>query len=82
MPQLVTRVDEDLLDAIDELVVEGVVASRSEAVRLGVGVLIERHRRSRIGAAMVEAYRRLPQTDTEFDWADRAAAAMIAREPW
>lgn len=82
MAQLVTRVDDSLLAQIDELVAEGVVASRSEAVRLGVGVLIERHRRSRIGAAMVEAYRRQPQTDAELDWADRAAAAMIAREPW
>jgi len=82
MAQLVTRVDDSLLAQIDELVADGVVRSRSEAVRLGVGVVLERHRRGRIGRAMADAYHRDPQTDSEVGWADAATEAMIAREPW
>ena len=44
MAQLVTRVDDALVAAVDELVVAGVVASRSEAVRVGLERLIDRHR--------------------------------------
>ncbi len=82
MAQLVTRVDDRLLAAIDVLVAEGVVRSRSDAVRLGVGVLLEQHRRARIGAKMAEAYRHRPQGESEVGWADAATVAMIAHEPW
>ncbi len=82
MAQLVTRIDDSLLAQIDELVADGVVRSRSEAVRRGVGALVERHRRALVGEAMVEAYRRQPQTDAEVGWADAATTTMIALEPW
>ena len=82
MAQLVTRIDDRLLAAIDELVAEGVVASRSEAVRVGVAALIDQHRRTRAGAAIANAYRRRPQTQTEVGWADAATRQMIADEAW
>ena len=82
MAQLVTRVDDRLVDEIDELVAHGVVASRSEAVRLGLQALIERHRRFRTGQAIVEGYRRLPQTEADVGWVDEATRRMIADEPW
>lgn len=82
MTQLVTRVEDGLVAAIDELVAEGVVASRSEAVRLGLQILAERHRRSGIGARIVEGYRRQPQTEPEMGWADEATRRMIAEEQW
>lgn len=82
MAQLVTRVDERLVGEIDALVADGVVASRSEAVRLGLEALIERHRRARTGLAIAAGYRRLPQTETEVGWADEATRRMIAVEPW
>ena len=82
MAQLVTRVDDGLVERIDELVADGVVASRSEAVRLGLESLLERTRRSRIAAEIVEAYRRRPQVEAEVGWADEATARMIAYEPW
>ena len=47
MAQLVTRVDDRLAAAVDELVAAGIVASRSEAVRLGLERLIDRCRRIR-----------------------------------
>jgi len=82
MTQLVTRVDDGLVAAVDELVAAGVVESRSEAVRLGLQRLVERFRRERVGAAIVDGYRRQPQGDDEVGWADEATRRMIAEEPW
>lgn len=82
MPQLVTRVEDGLVREIDDLVAEGVVASRSDAVRLGLEALIDRHRRRRTAQAIVEGYRRRPQTEAEVGWADEATRRMIAEEPW
>lgn len=82
MPQLVTRVDAALVDAIDELIEAGVVDSRSEAVRLGLGRLIDRHRRDQVGRQIVAGYVEQPQTEDEVGWSDEATAAMIAEEPW
>lgn len=82
MPQLVTRVEDDLATAIDELVAAGVVASRSEAVRLGLERLVDRYRRDQIGARIVEGYQSVPQTDAEVGWADESSIRMIAEESW
>jgi len=80
--QLVTRIDDDLAREVDALVSEGVVESRSDAVRQGLRELVDRHRRRRIGEAIVEGYRRQPQTEEEIGWADEATVRMIAEEPW
>ncbi len=82
MTQLVTRVSGDLLAAVDELVEEGTVSSRSDAVRQGLEAIIERRRRARIGEMIVEGYRRRPQSPEELAWADEATVKMIADEPW
>ena len=82
MAQLVTRVADDLAAAVDELVAAGVVASRSEAVRLGLERLVDRFRRDRVGAEIAEAYRRRPQEASEVGWADEASVRMIGDEPW
>ncbi|HUS62813.1 MAG TPA: ribbon-helix-helix domain-containing protein [Acidimicrobiales bacterium] len=82
MAQLVTRVEDVLAAAVDELVAAGVVASRSEAVRLGLERLVDRHRREQIGARIVDGYRSMPQTDAELGWVDAASVRMIAEEPW
>ena len=82
MAQLVTRVDDELAAAVDELVTAGVVRSRSEAVRLGLERLVDRFRRDRLGAAIVDGYRRIPQSEAEAGWADAATVQMIADEPW
>jgi Arc/MetJ-type ribon-helix-helix transcriptional regulator len=82
MTQLVTRVDDQLIDAVDELIAAGVVATRSEAVRLGLQQLVDRHRRDAIGERINEGYRRIPQTAAEVSCADTATIKMIADEPW
>ena len=82
MAQLVTRVDDDLAAAVDGLVAAGVVASRSEAVRLGLERLVDRFRRDEIGARIANGYLAHPQTEAEVGWADASSLRMIAEEPW
>lgn len=83
MTQLVTRVPDEIADAIDDLVRARVFASRSDAVRAGLEAVIERERRAAVGRQIVEGYRRIPQTDDDdLGWSDEATAAMIAEEPW
>ena len=82
MAQIVARLDDDLVTAIDDLVNEGVFESRSDAVRRALEFVVDRQRRKRIGEAIVEGYRRIPETDEEIAWADAATIAMIEEEPW
>lgn len=82
MAQLVTRVDDELAAHVDALVRDGVVRSRSEAVRRGLEALVEQHRRARIGAEIVAGYERLPQSEDDGEWTDEATRQMIAEEPW
>jgi Arc/MetJ-type ribon-helix-helix transcriptional regulator len=82
MTQLVTRLTTDLVNSIDELIAEGVVESRSDAVRQGLRVLIEQTRRRRTAEAIIAGYTHHPQTDDDVAWADQATVQMIADEPW
>jgi Arc/MetJ-type ribon-helix-helix transcriptional regulator len=82
MAQLVTRVEDDLAAAVDELVAAGIVASRSEAVRIGLERLVDGYRRREIGARIAKGYRAVPQTEAEVGWADEASVRMIAEESW
>jgi Arc/MetJ-type ribon-helix-helix transcriptional regulator len=82
MAQVVTRLDDRLMAEVDLLVADGVVATRSEAVRLGLERLVDEHQRRRVGAEIVAAYRRLPQTDDELAGLDDATRALIGEEPW
>jgi Arc/MetJ-type ribon-helix-helix transcriptional regulator len=82
MAQLVTRVADDLAAAVDQLVEAGVVASRSEAVRVALEQLVDRCRREEIGARIARGYRERPQNDAEMAWADKSSARMIAEESW
>ena len=82
MAQLVARLDDGLLAEVDRLVADGVVASRSEAVRLGLTRLVDQHQRQRVGRAIVDAYRRQPQTDQELAGLDQATRALVDEEQW
>ena len=82
MTQLVTRVDDQLVAAIDAMVDSGMVASRSHAVRLALTRLVDQQTRADIGARIVKGYVQTPQTDEEVGWTEAATARMIAEEPW
>ena len=82
MAQLVTRVDDELVAQLDEIVANGEAESRSDAVRRALQEMIDRRRRQLVGEAIAEAYRRIPETDDELRWADESTRSMIAEEPW
>lgn len=82
MAQIVTRVDDDLADAVDGLVRAAVVESRSDAVRIGLQRLVDEHRRAAVGRSIVAAYEKEPQTRAELAGIERAGRQMIADEPW
>jgi Arc/MetJ-type ribon-helix-helix transcriptional regulator len=82
MTQLVARIDDDLARSIDRLIAEGVVESRSDAVRKGLQALIESTRRRRTADEIIAGYTQLPQTENEVAWVDQATVQMIADEPW
>lgn len=82
MTQVVVRLPDDVAASLDELVASGGAASRSEAVRQGLALLLDARRRAATGAAIVAGYRASPQLDDDGAWADEATLAMIADEPW
>ncbi len=82
MAQLVTRLDDRTVAEVDRLVAEGAVDSRSDAVRQGLALLLDGHRRQQIAASIVAGYEAQPQTEEEVSWAEQAAVKMIADEPW
>jgi hypothetical protein len=51
-------------------------------VRTALEVLIDAERRRRIGQAIANGYRRVPQDDDEVHAATRAAIRSIHEEPW
>lgn len=61
---------------------EGVVESRSDAIRRGLLALIDRHRREQTADAIVRGYTEQPQTEHDVAWADEATIRMIGHEPW
>jgi Arc/MetJ-type ribon-helix-helix transcriptional regulator len=82
MVQVVARLDDTLVEELDGLVASGVVATRSEAVRLGLERLLDEYRRKQIGLRIVDAYRRQPQTEEELAGLARNTRALIEEEPW
>lgn len=82
MTQIAARIDDELAAELDRLVAGGAVASRSEAVRSGLRMLVDTWRRRSVAVAIVDGYRRIPQARDEGGWSDEATIRMIHEEPW
>jgi Arc/MetJ-type ribon-helix-helix transcriptional regulator len=82
MAQFVTRLSDRLAEEVDALVSQGVVANRSEAVRVGLERLVDEHVRHQIGVAIADGYRRHPQTDEELAGLDQSTRALVEEEAW
>lgn len=80
--QIAVRLSDDLAGRLDEAVRRGAFPSRAEAVRVAIGELLDSLRRRELGAAIVEGYRRQPQSDDEVAAAEDAAIRSINEEPW
>jgi metal-responsive CopG/Arc/MetJ family transcriptional regulator len=80
--QLVTRVDDELMEKVDLVISWGGLQNRSEFVRQALSELVDRKLRERIGQQIVEGYRQHPQTEGEIGDTSRVAIDMINEEPW
>lgn len=80
--QVAARLPDDDIEGIDALVAEGVFESRAEAIRVAVERLLEAERQRRIGDAIVDGYRRIPETDEELAIAEANTRRLIEEEPW
>ncbi len=77
-----TRFSDDELQLIDELVADGIGASRSAVVRRAVIHLADAVRRARVGTAIADSYRERPQTVEDDELALASATALTEAEPW
>jgi Arc/MetJ-type ribon-helix-helix transcriptional regulator len=79
--QIAVRIPSDLADGLDGLVASGRFDSRAEAIRTAIETLVDTERRRRIGEAIVEGYRRIPDgDDPDLDAAIDAAGHEILKD--
>lgn len=82
MTTVAFRLADGVLAAVDDLVVQGRYASRTDVVRAALDALIHAHEQADLDRRMVDGYTRMPQTDDEVALAAAATRTLIAEEPW
>lgn len=82
MTQIVTRISDELATEVDRLIEQGVIESRSDAVRRGLYSLVDAYRRAETGRAIVAGYERTPPDPELAGWAQASAEALIEAESW
>ena len=82
MTTVAFRLADRVVAAVDELVVQGRYASRTDVVRAALEAPLAAHEQIDLDRRMVEGYTRRPQTDEEVALATAATRALIAEEPW
>lgn len=80
--QIAVRLDDEVLDRLDELISQGRFDSRAQAVRQAIRWMLEAERRRAVGEAIIDGYRRIPQTDEELARAEANVRRLIDEEPW
>ena len=80
--QIAVRLPESLLVELDSLVERGLYENRAAAVRAGIEGVTEQDRRRRIDEAIVDGYRRIPQSKGDVDAAVTSLRDAILEEPW
>jgi Arc/MetJ-type ribon-helix-helix transcriptional regulator len=80
--QIAVRVPGELLGAVDQLIADGLIESRADAVRQGLEQIIAKVQRVRIDQALLSGYRRIPPTPEEEEAALQALRAAIEEEAW
>lgn len=82
MTQIAVKLPDGLVRELDELVAQGLFASRSSAVRRAVEHIVSGQRRDAIEEAYANGYRRVPESESELAEARRLATQAIDDEPW
>ncbi|MEN8041471.1 MAG: ribbon-helix-helix domain-containing protein [Actinomycetota bacterium] len=82
MTTVAIRLPDDILERLDELVRPDGYATRTEAIRRAIEVLLDAHEQAAIDREIVDAYTRMPQTAEEVAIAKAATKALVEEEPW
>jgi Arc/MetJ-type ribon-helix-helix transcriptional regulator len=69
--QVAVRMESDLLERLDWLVVRCSFENRAEAIRAAIEKLARQEREREIDEQIVAAYTRIPPTGDELEWASR-----------
>jgi metal-responsive CopG/Arc/MetJ family transcriptional regulator len=80
--QIAVRLPSELLQAVDDLIGEGISDTRAELVRRAIEMFVDGIERIRIDQAILEGYRRKPITRDEEASGLAALRQSIAEEPW
>lgn len=80
--QIAVKLPSALLDKVDKLVADDTFASRSEAVRAGLALVVDRARANGIDTAFAAGFSSVPDTAAELATARQLATAAIDEEPW
>jgi len=82
MTQIAVKLPDGLVRELDELVAQGLFASRSSAVRRAVEMIVSGQHRAALEEVYANAYRRVPESESELAEARRLATLAINDEPW
>ncbi|MEA2826099.1 MAG: hypothetical protein QOG43_538 [Actinomycetota bacterium] len=82
MTQIAVKLPDGLVRELDELVAQGLFASRSSAVRRAVEMIVSGQHRAALEEVYANGYRRLPESESELAEARRLAMLAINDEPW
>ncbi len=80
--QVAVRIDDELLERLDWLVVRCEYDSRADAIRAALIELADRERQREIGEQIAEGYRRIPQTAEEMAVPDFSTWDALDDEDW
>lgn len=80
--QVAVKLPDGLMGEVDRLVEGGEFASRSQAIRRGLEVLVAQRRRDELAEQYREAMAQHPETEAELAEAHRLAIDAIDEEPW
>jgi len=82
MPTVALRLPDEMIVVIDGLVSEGSFSTRTDVIKQALERLFAALERERIDQAIIEGYRRIPETQEEMAQAYRNLREMVEEEPW
>ena len=80
--QVAVRLDDELLESLDWLVVRCDFENRAEAIRAALAELARRERSREIGEQIAEGYRRVPQTPEELEGTGGGGFPGLPDDDW
>ena len=80
--QVAVRLEPDLLERLDWLIVRCSFENRAEAIRTAIDELARREREREIDEQIIAAYTKMPQTDDDFIDPDFSSWDALDDEDW